>query len=227
MVVLPRNTRGQGESMEQRTYHGKVTPRDIADVLVSRFTSDDLSAITTGDDEKIIVNISSAGYRGGRTALAVGLGPVSDGVMVTVGDHNLLGVAADLVQTGLGALRNPLVLIGEIDDVARNVEKLNLPAQVWEAVDHYCQSVGAGLTPDPTTVTCPYCGVLSPIGAGSCASCGAPLGRSQPITCPECGKLLPADLQYCTRCGAPLRAGVTKPAQTQEPPKRNIIARFG
>jgi hypothetical protein len=219
--------------MEQRTYHGKVTPRDIANVLVSRFTSDDLSAVATGDAEKIIVNISSAGYQGGRTALAVGLSPASNGVLVTVGDHNLLGLAADLVQTGLGAWRNPLALIGEIDDVARNMEKLNLPAQVWEAVDHYCQSMGAGLTPEPTTVTCPYCGVLGPIGAGTCAACGAPLGRAQPVTCPKCGKLLPADLDYCTRCGSPLRAGVTRPAtspdagRSQEPPKPNIIARFG
>ena len=42
MVVLPRNRHEQGGAMEQRTYHGKVTPRDIADVLVSRFTSEDL-----------------------------------------------------------------------------------------------------------------------------------------------------------------------------------------
>jgi hypothetical protein len=219
--------------MEARTYHGKVTPRDLADVLVSRFTTDDLSATAIGEGDRIIVNISSAGYQGGRTALAVGLSPASGGVLVTVGDHNLLGVAADLMQTGLGALRNPFVLIGELDDVARNVEKLNLPAQVWEAVDHYCQSVGAGLTAEPTSVTCPYCGVLSPIGAGSCAACGAPLGRSQPVTCPKCGKLLPADLDYCTRCGSPLRAGVARPATSQgegriqEPPRPSIIARFG
>jgi hypothetical protein len=218
--------------MEQRTYHGKVTPRDLANVLVSRFTSDDLSVVATGEGNKIIVNISSAGYQGGRTALAVGLGPASDGVLVTMGDHNLLGVAADLVQTGLGALRNPFVLIGEISDVARNVEKLNLPAQVWEAVDHYCQSVGAGLTAEPSSVVCPYCGVLSPIGAGSCAACGAPLGRSQPITCPQCGKLLSADLDYCTRCGSPLRAGVSKPVAgqaasgSQEPPRPSFVARF-
>jgi hypothetical protein len=213
--------------METRTYHGKVTPRDVAGVLVSRFSSDDLSAVTSGDGEKIIVNISSAGYQGGRTALAVGLSPASDGVMVTVGDHNLLGLAADLVQTGLGAWRNPLALIGEIDDVARNVEKMNLPAQVWATVDHYCQSMGAGLTAEPTTVTCPYCGVLGPIGAGTCAACGAPLGRSQPLTCSKCGKLLPADLQYCTRCGSPLREGVTKPEATQQSRKPSILARFG
>ena len=130
--------------MEQRTYHGKITTREVAEALLGRFHGDDMSVAMSGDDDKIMLNISSAGWQGGRTALAVGLSQVSAGVMVTVGEHSLLGVAADLLQTGLGALRNPLTIIGEIDDVARNVERLNLPAQVWETVDHYARSVGAG-----------------------------------------------------------------------------------
>ena len=220
--------------MQQKTYHGKISPQDLANALVGRFTGDDMAAVVSGQGASLIVNISSSGWEGGRTALAVGLSTVADGVMVTVGDQNILGVAADLVQTGLSALHNPLTLIGEIDDVARNVERLNLPQLVWETVDHYCQSVGAGLTPEPTTVTCPYCGVLSPIGTGQCPACGAPLGRFQPITCPQCGKLLPADLKYCTRCGASLanggRAGASPPASgstgSPEALKPPIVARF-
>lgn len=227
--------------MEQKTYHGSITPRQVAEALVARFSGDDMTVAVSGDDDKMMLNISSTGWRGGRTALAVGLSPVRGGVMVTVGEHNLLGVAADLLQTGLGALRNPLTIIGEIDDVARNVEHLNLPAQVWEAVDLLARSLGAGMTPAPTSVTCPYCGVLNPIGAGQCESCGAPLGRYQPVACSQCGLVLPADIKYCTRCGSPLRPGTApaaksgrraasrgEPATADEsrPVKPKIVAKF-
>jgi hypothetical protein len=193
--------------MEQRTYHGKITPQDLAQVLQARFSTDDTSAVVAGQADKLVVTIKASGYSGGPTSLSVGLAPVSDGVTVTVGDQNLLGVAADLLQTGLGALWNPVTLLGQIGDVARDVGRLTLPQEVWKTVEHYAQSVGAGLTPEISAVICAYCGVQSPIGTGQCPACGAPLTRVQPIACPKCGKRMPADLKFCTRCGATLTAG--------------------
>lgn len=221
--------------MEQRTYHGKITPDELAQALAARFNSDDMSASVSGDEDKLLVSISSSGWQGGKTALPVGISAVSGGVLVTVGQHDVLGVAADLVQTGLAALVNPMTVIGEIDDVARNVERLNLPRLVWETVDHYASSVGAGLTPDPVAVICPYCGVQSPIGQPKCESCGASLATVQPITCSRCGKLLAADLKFCTRCGAPTRPGLapvkqtsqSKSDQTEEPTRPPFLAKFG
>ncbi len=210
--------------MEQKTYHGKITPQELAQVLVGRFNTADMSATVSGEGAKLIVHLEAGGYSGGQTSLAVGLAPVADGVTITVGDQNLLGVAADLLQSGLKALWNPVTIIGEIDDVARNVERLNLPQQVWETVDHYCQSVGAGLTPELSGVTCPYCGVLNPLGTGQCPQCGAPLGQAQPITCPQCGKTLPPHLKFCTRCGTSLVPTAQKPAT---PTAQPILAKFG
>lgn len=227
---------GDGTLMEQRTYHGKITPEELAQALTARFSGDDLSATVAGEEGRLLVSISSSGWQGGRTALQVGLSAVvSGGVLVTVGEHDVLGVASDLLQTGLAAMVNPLTVIGEMNDVARNVERLQLPKLVWETVDHYASSVGAGLTPDPVVVTCPYCGVDSPIGVTKCSSCGASLASAQPLTCAKCGKILPATLKYCTRCGAPLAPGTApaKPAERRQsaefeaPTRPPMTARFG
>ena len=210
--------------MEQRTYHGNITPQELADVLTGRFNTQDMRATTSGEGEKLVVHIEAGGYSGGRTSLSVGLAPVTDGVTVTVGDQNLLGVAADLLETGLKTLWNPVMLIGEIGDVAQNVQRLSLPKQVWETVEHYSRSVGAGLTPELSGVTCPYCAVLSPLGTGQCPACGAPLGEAQPVACPRCGRLLPPNLKFCTRCGTPLAPDTPRPPAQSKPP---MLARFG
>jgi predicted RNA-binding Zn-ribbon protein involved in translation (DUF1610 family) len=193
--------------MDQKTYHGEIDPQELADVLVSHFDQGDLTAQKTGRTDRVVVQISTGRHRrrgDPQTSLVVTIAKAEDGVTVTVGEQQVLGIAADLVQTGIGALLNPMSLIGEIDDVVRNVSKLNLPDQVWEAVEEYCRSVGAGLglAPEKVLVTCPFCGVGNPIGVGKCPSCGGSLADVQPITCPKCGQILEHDAKFCTRCGA-------------------------
>lgn len=210
--------------MEQRTYHGKITPQELATALLARFNTETMTATQAGTGDRIVVNISASSAVGGPCSLSVGLSPMPTGVTVTVGPHNVLGVAADLLETGLKALVNPITLIGEIADVVQNVQRLTLPQQVWETIDHYCQSVGASLVPEPSGVACPYCGIISPLGTGQCPSCGAPLGEYQPIACPKCGKLLPRTVNFCTRCGTALAPGSETKPTTQKP--KTIIARF-
>jgi hypothetical protein len=192
--------------MDQKTYHGEIDPQELADMLVSHFDQGDLTAQKTGRTDRVVVQISTGRHRrrgDPQTSLTVTIAKVEDGVTVTVGEQQVLGIAADLVQTGIGALLNPMSLIGEIDDVVRNVSKLNLPDQVWEAIEEYCRSVGAGLglAPEKVLVSCPFCGVGNPIGVGKCPSCGGSLADVQPITCPKCGQILEHDAKFCTRCG--------------------------
>lgn len=210
--------------MEQRTYHGKVTPQELAAVLLARFNTEAMTATMAGTGDRIVVNVSASSVVGGPCSLSVGLSPAPTGVTVTVGPHNILGVAADLLETGLKALINPITLIGEIADVAQDLQRLTLPQQVWETIDHYCQSVGASLVPEPSGVTCPYCGVISPLGTGQCPSCGAPLGEYQPVACPKCGKLLPRTTRFCTRCGTALTSGNEIRPAARKP--KTIVARF-
>jgi hypothetical protein len=192
--------------MDQKTYHGEIDPQELADVLVSHFDQGDLAARKTGRPDRVVVQISTRAHRhwnDPHTSLAVTIAKAEDGVTVTVGEQQVLGIAADLVKTGIGALLNPMSLVGEIDDIVRDVSKLNLPDQVWEVVEEYCRSVGAGLglAPDKLLVTCPFCGVGNPIGVGKCPSCGGSLADVQPVTCPQCGQILEHDAKFCTRCG--------------------------
>jgi len=194
--------------MERRTYRGEIDPQGLADALVTHFDGGDLMAQKVGRDNHVLVQIASSdwGWGGPQTALTVGIARGEGQIEVTLGQQRWLGAVADLVQTGLLALINPLSIVTRIDDVARNISELTLPQQVWEAVDHYCESVGAslGLATQETLVICPYCGVGNPIGAPKCSACGAGLGDAQPVSCPKCGFLLPRTAGFCSRCGTRL-----------------------
>ncbi len=205
--------------MEQRTYRGEIEPEELADALVAQFNSGALKAQKVGSRNHVLVQIASRdwGWGGPQTALTVGIARIEGGIEVSLGQQRWLGAVADLAQTGLLALVNPLSLIGRLDDVARSISELTLPQQVWEAVEHYCASVGAslGLRAEETMVTCAYCGVANPIGAPKCSACGAPLGDVQPVACPRCGLLMSREDEFCSRCGTVLR---TK-SQPSEPPR--------
>jgi DNA-directed RNA polymerase subunit RPC12/RpoP len=197
--------------MEQRTYRGDVDPEGLAEALVARFNHGDLMAQTVrGEEGHLIVQVATRewGWGAARSALTIGIAPVEGGIRVTVGQQRLLDAAASLAATGLGALVNPLSLLGRIDDIARDVGKITLPDQVWDAVEHYVESVGArlGMSEKQLVVACPYCGVGNPVGAGICSACGGSLVDVQPVACPKCGFVLPRDARFCSRCGAKLRS---------------------
>jgi len=198
--------------MEQRTYRGGIEPNGLADALVARFNHGDLMAQkVVGPDGHVMVQIATRdwGWGAARSALSVGIAPVEGGIRVTVGQQRWLDAAASLAITGLSALFNPLSLLGRIDDIARDVGKLTLDDQVWEAVEHYRESVGArlGLAEKQLVVTCAYCGVANPVGAATCSACGGSLAEVQPVACPRCGFVVPRYARFCSRCGTRLRDG--------------------
>jgi predicted RNA-binding Zn-ribbon protein involved in translation (DUF1610 family) len=149
------------------------------------------------------------GWGAARSALSIGIAPVDGGVRVTLGQQQWLDAVASLAVTGLGMLVNPLFLLQRIDDIARDVGKLTLPDRVWDAVEHYVDSVGAklGMSEKQLMVTCPYCGVGNPIGVGRCSACGGSLADVQPVACPDCGFISQKDARFCSRCGAKLADG--------------------
>ena len=196
--------------MEQRTYRGDIDVEGLADALVARFNDDDLRAQrVSGQDGHLMVQIATRerGWGAARAALSIGIAPVEEGVRVTVGEQQWLEAVASLALTGLGALISPRSLLWRIDDIARDVGKLTLDDQVWNTVEHYCDSVGAklGLAEKQLVVACPYCGVGNPIGRGKCSACGGGLAEVQPVACPECGFVLPKGSQFCSRCGQALQ----------------------
>jgi hypothetical protein len=92
--------------MDQRIFHGNLTPTDIAEALLSAFNRGNLRTQLLGESNHLVVQIASrpGAASGGQTALAVSIQKVEDGVMVQIGQQAWLGVAASLGQTAMVVL---------------------------------------------------------------------------------------------------------------------------
>ena len=191
--------------METRIFHGELTVDDIARKLYARFNRNNLRAQIFGSGKKAVIQITSLKTppSGGPTALSVSLEKVEDGVAVQIGKQSWIGVAASLGITALATLKNPWNLIWRLDDVAADIENLQLSDQVWEVIEEAAQVAGATfeLSERLRRQVCSYCGTANPIGEPSCIACGAPSGEDQPETCNNCGFVIIEDENLCPNCG--------------------------
>jgi hypothetical protein len=194
--------------MEQRIFHGEVEPRDFARALVGEFNRGNLRAQQIGDNKQIIVQIASRerARSGGQTALSVTLQKVEDGVAVNIGKQSWLGIAASLGETALHAWRNPFGLLHRLDDLAQDIEYLQLSDQVWELIEKTADQLEATyeLSDRLRRMVCPYCNTANPVGESHCIGCGAPLGDVQPQTCKHCGFVIEESETKCPNCGKKL-----------------------
>ncbi len=80
---------------------------------------------------------------GGHTALSIILQKVEDGVSVQVGQQAWLGIAASLGTTALSVLRNPWSILNRLDDIAQDIENLQMSDEVWKILESTSLSLGA------------------------------------------------------------------------------------
>lgn len=188
----------------QRIFHGKITPNDLAKSLIGEFNHGNLRAQQFGIGKQVLVQISTRDrpQSGGQTALTVNLMQVDDGVAVQLGKQSWMGIAASLGQTALSTWRNPWRFIERIDDLAQDIEYLQLTDQVWENIKDTAEAFGATyeLSLRLRRIVCDYCSAANPVGESNCLACGAPLGAQQPKTCSNCGFVLRSAEQYCPNC---------------------------
>ena len=194
--------------MERRIFHGTISSNDVARALVAHFNRANLAAQQLGSGKQIIVQIASRQRpsSGGQTALTVHIREVEDGIAVQLGKQTWLGVAASLGVTALSAFRNPFSLLGRLDDLAQDIENLQLTDEVWDVIENVARMRGATfeLSERLRRIKCEYCNTANPIGEPSCIACGAPLGDSQPRTCKNCGFVVKTTESSCPNCGNPL-----------------------
>lgn len=194
--------------MDQRIYHGKITPDDFARNLMAHFNRGNLRVQQIGSGDEIAVQIASrlGANSGGQTALGISLQRVEDGVSVQTGKQAWFGVAASLGMTAIAAIRNPFSLINRIDDLAQDLEYIQLTDEVWRVIDGTARSLNAGheLSERLRRLVCDYCDTPNPVGEPSCVACGAPLGGVQPITCQKCGFVITTKASVCPNCNAPI-----------------------
>ena len=122
-----------------------LKPVDIAQALLAEFNQGNLRAQTLGQSEKMIVQVGTRpdAASGGQTALTVTIQKVEDGIMVEMGQQAWMGVAASIGVSALAALRNPLNLLGRLDDIAQDIENLQMANRVWGVIDRSARAAGA------------------------------------------------------------------------------------
>jgi hypothetical protein len=191
--------------MQQRIFHGNLTPEDFAQALVANFNRGNMEVQQISNNDKVTVQIASSRFSsaGGRTALSVILQPVADGVSVTLGEQSWLGIAGNMGATILSVLHNPFSLINRLDDIAQDAENIQLVDEVWKVIGDTARSLGSGyqLSENLKRYICEYCNTANPPGEPRCIACGAPMGDVQPQVCPNCGYILKPAESICPNCG--------------------------
>jgi len=194
--------------MKKKIFHGEIHPRSIAETLIAEFNHGNLQARHSKTPNGRIVQISTRdyGHSGGKTGLTVSIQKVPDGVSVELGDQSMFGVAASLGTTALAAVRNPFNLLGRLDDIAQDIESLQLDDKVWDVVERVAAATGASLELSERLrrSVCEFCDTANAVGDPSCIACGAPLGNVQPLTCQHCGFVIRRSETICPDCKKPL-----------------------
>ncbi len=194
--------------MDRRIYHGTITPADVTQALIAEFNQGNLRTQLLGAADNLTLQVASTQFvqSGGKTAITINVQKHEDGVLVQVGEQQWLGVAASLGQTALAALLNPLNLLGRLDDIAQDVNSLQLTDRVWRVVAAVVRTKGASteISERLSRLTCAYCGSANPVAEPTCITCGAPLGKTQPHACGNCGYVVKAEEKFCPNCGKPV-----------------------
>ncbi len=194
--------------MTTRIYHGDIEPEDIARNLIAYYNRGNYQVQRYGSGDKLAVQIATRQNRrsGGQTALTANIAKVEDGVSITLSNQMWFGLAASLGLTAISALRNPLTLLNRIDDIAQDVESLQMEEDTWEVINQTARQHGTGkrLSERLSRTVCPYCLTANPIASARCLACGAPLGEVQPNTCMHCGFVVSKQEKICPNCNQPL-----------------------
>ena len=192
------------EKTGQRIFHGKISPNDFARSLLSEFNAGNLKAQQIGSGKHVLVQISTKERpaSGGKTTLTVSMLQVEDGVAVQIGKQSWMGIAASLGQTALHKWRNPWRIIDRLDDLAQDIEYLQLTDQIWEVIEDTASAYDASfeLSHRLRRLNCGYCNTANPVGEPHCIACGAPLGKLQPTTCKNCGYVVKKNETHCPNC---------------------------
>ena len=213
--------------MEQRLYHGNVTPKGLADYLEQHYEAQRRMQVQQlGQGDHLLVQIGEGRSPDRvRGAITVGIGPApdSDGIAVTMGQQQWLGkdFGGNVAGSLVGALFTPWALFGLIWPLSQIASSMGLPQDIWNMIELYCTSAGATLagTAQMSGVPCPHCGMMNPRDTTTCISCGQPLPTAAPATvdtstggggqswAAATGPTERLNTATCAECGAPLAPG--------------------
>ncbi len=194
--------------MDQKFLHGNIRSLELARIIGSHFNRGNLRVQIIGDENRSIVQIGthSGSRTDGQTALSIILQRAADGVSIQVGRQGWVGIAASLGVSAQAVIRNPFNLIGRLDDIAQDIEYLELTEEVWRLVDGFSTSANGSnqLSVRRRRIDCVYCHTANPPSEPNCIACGSPLGGVQPRTCRRCGFVVTRSEKTCPNCKSTL-----------------------
>jgi len=96
----------------------------------------------------------------------------------------MVGNCSKFGETALSAWKNPLSLLGRLDDLAQDLENIQLVNKIWKTIEDTIRKADASfeLSEKLRRIQCSYCRTANPTGESHCIACGAPLGNLQPRT---------------------------------------------
>ncbi|MGV8024950.1 MAG: zinc ribbon domain-containing protein [Anaerolineaceae bacterium] len=190
--------------MEQKIFHGQFSPEELAECIQIHFNRGNLVVQKIEYEDGLGIQIKTRDFHtsGGDTALGISLKKVEDGVSVQVGQQTWVGIAASLGYSALAAFLNPVNLLNRLDDIAQDVEYMQLTDEVWKVIETNALALGSGyeLSEKLHRITCEYCGAANPAGEPTCVACGAPMGSVQPRSCKNCGYIILDHAVVCPNC---------------------------
>ncbi len=190
--------------MEQKFFHGQFSAEELSECLLIHFNRGNLLVQKIKQDEGVAIQIKTRSNptSGGNTALGIYFTDVEDGVAVQVGQQTWFGVAASLGYSAIATFLNPANLLHRLDDIAQDVEYLQLTDEVWKVLQANARALGSGfeLSERLRRIKCEYCDVANPTGSPTCIACGAPMGNAQPTSCPHCGYIITSNETVCPNC---------------------------
>ncbi len=194
--------------MEHKIFHGQFSPEELAECLQVHFNRGNLTVQKVEYEDGLGVQIKTREFRtsGGDTALGIFLKKVEDGVSVQIGQQNWVGIAASIGYSAFATFINPVNLLNRLDDIAQDVEYMQLSNEVWKVLETNARALGSGyeLSERLHRIACEYCGAANPAGMPTCIACGAPMGSVQPTSCKNCGYIILDHVSVCPNCKSKL-----------------------
>lgn len=164
--------------MEQYLLKDYNQPDEFIRSLVHEFDTDSFDVFTEIEpDETISAHLTSQNQFGGgsRTSIYVYVRKQKDDLLITVSEQEWSSIASSLGKTIFSTVINPINLLHRLDDIAVDVQNLQLGDRVARFVKTFKQKKDELVSTETERYTCGYCKSRNPAKSTHCVACGAPL----------------------------------------------------
>ena len=164
--------------MTQYLIQHQATPKDFMEALKFEFDTPnfdvEIKPISPDHYESRIFT-SRNNTSESQTSINITAILTENGLSITASDQEWGQIAASLGTTVVAAIINPINLLGRIDNLAVDVENMQLSERIDKFVHSFATTLAERSETQANRSTCKYCRSRNDQTATHCASCGAPL----------------------------------------------------